>query len=262
MPEGHTIHRAARDQKPLFAGKTLSLSSPQGRFLEGAEHLDGKRCDTIEALGKHLLYGFESGETLHIHLGLYGKIRIQRQPMREPKGAVRVRLEASENGVDINGPNRCEILDPEGRATLFARIGPDVLRKDADPDRAYQRIVKSRSPIGILIMNQEVMAGIGNIYRTELLWRQRIHPDMPGNALTKPAFDALWADSCHLLEIGVKKNAIITVDGGNKSGKRYGEAVNIFNLQICPRCEGPVRKFEMATRRAFICDVCQPLSDG
>lgn len=260
MPEGHTIHRAARDQQPLFAGRQLAVSSPQGRFLEGAEHLDGQVCQNVEALGKHLLYGFESGDTLHIHLGLYGKIRKQTQPMAEPRGAVRVRLEAVEYGVDINGPNTCKILDPEGRAALFSRIGPDVLRSDADPDRAYARIVKSRSPVGVLIMNQEIMAGIGNIYRTEILWRQGIHPDLPGTALTRDAFDAIWSDSCALLEIGVQKNAIITVDGGTRSGKRYGEKVNIFNLETCPKCEGPVRKFEMATRRAFVCDTCQKLN--
>lgn len=257
MPEGHTIHRAARDQRKMVAGKVLNLSSPQGRFMEGAEHLDGRLCESIEALGKHLLYRFEGDEALHIHLGLYGRIRTHKRPAKEPKGAVRVRIESDTHIIDINGPNRCEVLDRPGLDALFDRIGPDVLRKDADPDRAFERITKSRSMLGLLIMNQDVMAGIGNIYRTEILWRQRLDPEMPGKALTREAFDAFWEDSVALLELGVKHNAIITTDDAMAAKSRYQEKVNIFNKDTCPRCDGPVRRFEIANRRAFVCDACQ-----
>ena len=69
MPEGHTIHRAARDQAPMVVRKVLAVSSPQGRFLDGAALLDGRRCMAVEACGKHLFYRFAGGDTLHIHLG-------------------------------------------------------------------------------------------------------------------------------------------------------------------------------------------------
>ena len=87
MPEGHTIHRAARDQRPMLAGKVLDVSSPQGRFLEGAARLDGRRCTAIDAYGKHLLYRFDD-LSLHIHLGLFGRFRAVKRPAAEPKGAV------------------------------------------------------------------------------------------------------------------------------------------------------------------------------
>lgn len=260
MPEGHTIHRAARDQRPMLVGKVLDVSSPQGRFSENATALHGQTCTSIEAYGKHLFYMFEHGLTLHIHLGLFGKFRTRKLPAPEPRGAVRVRMISTTHVVDINGPNTCELLDAPIMASVLARIGPDVLRDDADVERAWQRVNKSRVGIGQLLMDQSVMAGIGNIYRSELLWRQRLHPHTPGNQLDRATFDALWADAVHLLHIGVANNAIITVDGVKKSRSRYGERVNIFNKPRCPACEGDIRKFEIATRRAFICDTCQILN--
>jgi len=257
MPEGHTIHRAARDQRPMLAGKTLDVSSPQGRFMEGAARLDGRRCTGIDAYGKHLLYRFDE-LSLHIHLGLFGRFRCAKRPAAEPKGEVRVRMISDSHVVDINGPNSCEVLDPAEAMALVSRIGPDVLRADADPERAWARISRSRSSIGQLIMDQSVMAGIGNIYRSEILWRQRISPDLPGQRLTRAEFDRIWADAVALLELGVKHNAIITVEGAKKSKSRYGERVNIFAKQACPACAGPITAFEIAGRRAFACEGCQP----
>jgi endonuclease VIII len=258
MPEGHTIHRAARDQRPMVAGKVLEVTSPQGRFSEGAARLDGQTCTGVDAYGKHLLYHFAHDETLHIHLGLFGRFRTAKVPAAEPRGEVRVRMVSASHVVDINGPNTCEVLDAAGRAALVARIGPDVLRADADPERAWARITRSRTAIGQLLMDQSVMAGIGNIYRSEILWRQKLHPETPGKQVEREAFDRIWADSVHLLEIGVKNNSIITVDGVKKSRSRYGERVNIFGKPVCPACAADIRRFEMATRRVFVCETCQP----
>jgi len=257
MPEGHTIHRAARHHRRMLRGQALSVSSPQGRFEAGAARIDGQICLDVEAYGKHLVYRFEEGDALHVHLGLFGRIRPHKLPAPSPRGAVRVRLVGGTHVVDINGPTICEVMDAPALAALVDRIGPDVLRPDADPDRAFSRISKSRAPIGRLIMDQSVMAGIGNIYRTEILWRQGIHPDRPGRSLDREAFDGLWKDAAALLELGVRRNAIITVDGAARSRSRYGERVNIFGKDACPACNGPVRRFQIDNRRAFVCETCQ-----
>ncbi len=257
MPEGHTIHRAAQDQRAMLAGHPLSVTSPQGRFAEGAARLDGQTCIAVDAYGKHLIYRFGHGEALHIHLGLFGRFRTAKLPAAEPRGAVRVRMASPTHVVDINGPNSCEMLGMSALASLLARIGPDVLRPDADPDQAWARISRSRTAIGQLLMDQAVMAGIGNIYRSEILWRQKVHPDTPGTMIDRATFDRLWADAVHLLAIGVKNDAIITVDGVGKSRSRYGERVNIFGKPACPVCRGGIRTFDMAARRVFVCDGCQ-----
>jgi endonuclease VIII len=259
MPEGHTIHRAARDQRPMLAGKVLSVASPQGRFYEGAARLDGETCIAVEAFGKHLIYQFNNEMALHIHLGLFGRFRTAKLPAREPRGEVRVRMVSDTHVVDINGPNTCEVLDPAEVAALTKRIGPDVLRKDADPELAFSRIAKSKVAIGQLLMDQSVIGGIGNIYRTEILWLQNLHPLTPGKQISRIMFDRLWSDAVYLLEIGVKNNAIITVDGIKKSRSKYGERVNIFDKVICPACNGKITKLEIAARRAFACETCQPI---
>ena len=261
MPEGHTIHRAAQDQRAMLAGKVLDISSPQGRFMEGAALIDGQKCIVIEAYGKHLIYRFANCLALHIHLGLFGVFKTAKVPAGEPVGAVRIRMVSPTHVVDINGPNTCELLDATELAALITRIGPDVLRDDANPELAYAKISKSRISIGQLLMDQSVMAGIGNIYRSEILWRQKLHPEIQGKQLPREAFDRVWSDSVHLLKIGVKHNAIITRETEPKPGKRtkYGERFNIFGKKTCPDCLNDIRTFEIATRRAFMCEECQPM---
>lgn len=157
MPEGHSIHHAARSQRPVLKGRKLAVSSPQGRFVEGAERLDGRTCRDVEAWGKHLLYPFAGGLHLHVHLGMYGRIR-EHEGAPEPQGAVRVRLEAPSPGggvrtVDISGPAACEVLDEAAREALLVRLGPDPLRRDAEPERAWERIARSRVALGQLLMD-------------------------------------------------------------------------------------------------------------
>ncbi len=258
MPEGHTIHRAARDHHRILAGQHLTISSPQGRFVEGASLLNGKLCLSVEALGKHLLYRFSNGVALHIHLGLFGRIRSHKLPLVAPRGAVRVRLVSDTHVLDINGPTICRVLAEQDVLALIYRIGPDVLRSDADPNLAFNRITKSKAPIGRLIMDQSVMAGIGNIYRSEILWRQAVHPETPGKAIDRQTFDRIWGDAKALLTIGVRRNAIITVEGINPSKSRYRERVNIFAKNNCPTCKGAIRRFELDGRRTFVCETCQP----
>ena len=260
MPEGHTIHRAALDLRRALSGQTVGVTSPQGRFAGGASVLDGRQCQSVEAYGKHLVVGFEDEIWLHIHLGLFGRIRRRKLPAPEPRGAIRVRLIGQTRVVDISGQTIYENIDRLELDGLVNRIGPDVLRTDADSRRALDRISRSRAPIGRLLMDQSVIAGIGNIYRTELLWRARIHPDTPGRSIDKGALQDLWQDAKKLLEIGVRRNAIITSDHAMRSRSRYAERTNIFGKAQCPTCAQRVRRVDIAGRRAFVCDVCQPLS--
>lgn len=130
----------------MLAGQELDVSSPQGRFAEGAVAIDGVRCVNVEAFGKHLIYHFENGFALHIHLGLFGKFRTAKSPASEPKGEVRVRMISATHVVDINGPNTCEILDQAELLALTNRIGPDVLRKDAKKSGHHWAV--ANGPIG------------------------------------------------------------------------------------------------------------------
>lgn len=256
MPEGHTIHRAARDHKQLFVGYKIGVSSPQGRFTDGAKSINKQLCVAVEAYGKHLLYEFKNNKLLHIHLGLFGRIKRQKLPVVEAKGKIRVRLIGMTHFIDINGPTICEILDKNLKGKVIDKIGPDLLRKDADPNKFFERVNRSRAKIGTLLMDQRVIAGIGNIYRTELLWRQGIHPNIPGKDLIRSQLEDLWKDARTLLEIGVKRNKIITNYQKAKSANK--DSLNIYKKKKCPRCLGVISKIHVSGRTAYFCVYCQP----
>ena len=173
---------------------------------------------------------------------------------------MRVRLVGNTHAIDINGPTICKVLCGDEFVKLTQRLGPDVLRSDANPDLAFKKISNSKTQIGRLIMDQSIMSGIGNIYRSEILWRQSVHPETPGRAISRQTFDRIWEDAKDLLNIGVKHNAIITVEGVRPSKGRYRERVNIFSKSTCPVCKGPIRRFEISGRRAFVCEKCQPVA--
>jgi len=257
MPEGHTIHRAARDHAQLIGDQQIAATSPQGRFEEGAAMLDGAVCERTEAVGKHLLYHFDVGQVLHIHLGLGGYFRTGAQPVDPPREVVRLRMESATHALDIIGPNTCELIATGAMDAFRMRYGPDLLAETPDPDRAIQRILKSRAPIARLLMDQKVIAGIGNIYRTEILWLRRIHPMTRGVDMTEDALRELWDDMRALLQIGVETNKIITTGKRSKARGQVRERTNIFGKKTCPACKGTITKETLSGRTLYHCPTCQ-----
>ena len=261
MPEGHTIHRVARDHQKRFAGEALSVSSPQGRFRAGARKLNDSRLERVEAYGKHLFYWWEGDQILHVHLGLYGKFRLHRAPPPQPRGAVRLRVVGADHAFDLNGPNACELITPTKRDAMAARLGADPLRKDADVERAWQRISRSRAAIGKLLLDQSVIAGVGNVYRAEALFVNKLNPEQAGNSLSRRDFDRLWSTLVEMLRIGVKYNRIITADpaaiGKPPSRLTRSERLLCYKKESCPRCRAAIRSWELGARTIYACPACQ-----
>ncbi|MEM9342515.1 MAG: DNA-formamidopyrimidine glycosylase family protein [Pseudomonadota bacterium] len=257
MPEGHTIHRAARDHLALIGGQRVAATSPQRRFEDGAAVLDGAVCERTEAVGKHLLYHFANGQVLHIHLGLGGYFRVFEQPVGPPREVVRVRLESATHAIDIIGPNTCELIAADDMDAFRMRYGPDLLAERPEPERAIARIRKSRAPIARLLMDQKVIAGIGNIYRTEILWLRRVHPMTRGVDMTELELRGLWDEMRELLQVGVETNAIITTGKRGRARKRVGERTNIFGKKTCPACKGAIVKETLSGRTLYHCPTCQ-----
>jgi endonuclease-8 len=261
MPEGPTIHRIARDQNEILAGKKLTLTSPQGRFESGARALNNRRLDHIEAVGKHLFYHFDGSRILHIHLGLYGKFRVQPAPGAAPRGAVRVRIASATHIVDLNGPNQCDVIDPTARTEILDRLGADPLAPNANPAKAWTRIHASKQSIGQLLMDQSVIAGIGNIYRAELLWDAKIHPRTLGSDLPKKTFHHIWKTAIAWMELAVDEGRIITTT--RRAWKKppakltRDERFNIYKHAHCPRCDAKVEQYPLAGRKVYACPSCQ-----
>jgi endonuclease-8 len=266
LPEGHTLHRLARTLNRTFGGHVVQSWSPQGRFVVGAELVDGTTFGRAQAWGKHLLVGVEgSEETVHVHLGLYGKFAVTRADDVPVVGQVRWRLTRPGAVADLRGPTACELLDPPAVDALMDRLGPDPLRKDADPDRAWRRIHASRAPIATLLMDQAVVAGIGNVYRAELLFRHGVDPAMPGRDLDEATWTAMWDDIVALMTVGVSKGRIITVRPEDSQGpaargarRRGGESYVYRRTGLpCLICGTPVATRVLGGRNLFWCPTCQ-----
>jgi formamidopyrimidine-DNA glycosylase len=264
VPEGHTIHRLAREHRTLLVGKSVRVSSPQGRFAAGAALLDGREVTRVEPYGKHLWYRFDGSQLLHVHLGLYGKFAGGPLPPPEPRGALRLRITTDEIWLDLRGPTHCDLVTPAERKAVLARLGPDPLRPNADPELAWQRIVRTRTPIGQLLMDQSVLAGVGNVYRAEILYRAGLSPFRPGHDVDREVWDALWLDLVVHMKAGVRTGRIVTtdrVDRDRRSGPPTREDSHYVYRRAglpCRRCGTEVRTEIMASRNLFWCPVCQP----
>ena len=324
MPEGHVIHRLAEELDHAFAGRTVTVSSPQGRFAASATLLDGATLRTAEAYGKHLLIDFSPtpvpdpglypvaerfpvtelsglpglhpgpeqfsfpslpeelasapsdheglpalhpGPFVHIHLGLIGKLRwVKPGPVTGPD-TLRLRIENDHHAAELRGPQACALIGPAEVAALVAGLGPDPLRADADPERAWLRVHRSERSIASLLMDQRVAAGVGNIYRAEVLFRQRIHPETTGRSLSRRTWNRIWADLVALMPLGVRHGRIDTVrpeDSPELTGRdprvdRHGGEVYVYRRagQPCLVCgrEVSVRVFE--ARNLYWCARCQ-----
>lgn len=262
MPEGHTLHRIARQHQASFAGQPLQVSSPQGRFRKEAGLLQGEQVDRVEAYGKHLFYHWSHGEILHIHLGLYGKFQRFDLPAPDPVGQVRLRVVGAAEGFDLTGPTACELITPDKYATIESRLGQDPLRQDRDPESAWEAVHASRSPIGTLLLKQEIFAGVGNVFRAELLFVAGLHPETPGKLLTRAEFDALWRQLVEWMEIGVEHGRIITTDprtvGVDRSEMNDAQRLFIYKRDECPRCGREVAHWKLGGREIYACLNCQP----
>ena len=160
-------------------------------------------------------------------------------------------------------------MSEEQRASLVDRLGPDPLRSDADPSAAWTRISRSRAPIGTLLMDQSVVAGVGNVYRAEVLFRHRIHPLRPGKTLRRGQWESIWADLVELMAEGVLTGRIDTVRpehtpeamGRDPRRDDHGGEVYVYRRdgRPCHVCGANLRTEELAARNSFWCPRCQPV---
>jgi endonuclease-8 len=324
VPEGHSVHRIARQFDLHFVGKRISASSPQGRFAGGAAELDGHVMTAAKAVGKQMFLEFDNGLWLRVHLGMYGawdfagdftadattesangrmgqtnqrgtilesqgdpstvsgtgisigaprvaRLRMSEQEQLtadasvfppEPVGAVRVRLLTDNTVADLRGPTACEVMTADQVQATIDKLGPDPLidsGKKAE-DRFVAAVRKSGTPIGLLLMDQSVVSGIGNVYRAELLFRARLDPHKPGKEVPDETVRELWHDWTKLLKLGVKTGQMMTMDGLSKA--KYAAALAnredrhwVYHRtgEPCRLCGTPIVMELAAGRKLYFC---------
>jgi endonuclease VIII len=267
VPEGHTIHRLAERHRTLFAGKRVAVSSPQGRFAADAAIISGAVLRDAQAYGKHLLHTYAGGRTVHMHLGLYGRITDGSGAPPPPVGAVRLRLATARHWLDLRGPAACELLDQSQVRALVARLGADPLRPDADPGRAYARISRSTKLLAALLLDQSIVAGAGIIFVTEVLFRAGLPLTLPGRDLDEATWGRIWADLADLMSAGVAAGRIDTVHsrhmpdamGRAPRTDRHGGEVYVYRRagMPCLVCGTEISRGRLTGRNTYWCPTCQ-----
>ena len=272
MPEGHTLFALARDLDAAFAGARPTATSPQGRFEAGAALLSGRTFVHATSWGKHLFAEFDGDAWLHVHLGLIGTFTIDQRPYAGEVpvvGQVRLRLETPEHVADLRGPNLCAVITPEQVEAVRSRLGPDPLRPDPDPDIAWRRISRSGKGVGELLMDQAVLAGVGNVYRCEVLFRLRVDPFRPGREIRRSTWDAIWLDLVELLPLGVASGRIVTVEEQVQEVRAALAAGTLERLhertsyvykrqgESCRVCGSRIRSAVVGGRKLYWCGRCQ-----
>lgn len=183
---------------------------------------------------------------------------------RATVGYMRMRMTTEAGTIDLAGPTDCSIGSAEDRDGIVApACGPDPLRhgpRAAAP--AIARIAKSTQPIGALLLDQKVLAGVGNVFRAEALFVNGIHPARPGRRCSPAELEALWATIAAMLKQGVKDNRIIAIDRKeftvNRGEVRRGDNTYVYHRDLCLRCGTPVQTIELAGRACYYCPTCQP----
>lgn len=331
MPEGHSVHRIARQFDRNFVGKAMSASSPQGRFAEGAAILDGREAVSVQAVGKQMFLEAEGDVWLRVHLGLYGawdfageivvdptiasangrmgqtnqrgtvldepilddagenslssigaprRTRVHVRMSEQTKGLgdddvewpppvvgqVRLRLMTDITAADLRGPTACVLQTPDEMLATIAKLGPDPLVGDPveNEERFVRAVRKTQTVIALLLMDQSVVSGIGNVYRAEMLFRQRLNPHTPGKHVPEDVVRALWRDWVRLLAIGVETGQMMTMDDLSPEAYRAAMASRDDRHWVyhraglpCRVCGTEIALEEIGARKLYWCPRCQ-----
>ena len=265
MPEGDSIHRLAAELAPRLVGGRVRAFAAHDIADDIAESVVGRTVIAVEARGKNLLVRFDDARTLHIHLRMLGRVRLER-----PRSAYwRPRRFSHQLRLDVDGAvvvgDRIPVLrllraGADAAAPDLARLGPDLVAKDFDAEDAEECVTRLRSlgrrPIGEALLVQRVLAGIGNIYKSETLFLERVHPRTAVAALDDAALHGLVRRASDLLKANLGNGPRIT--RASLAGPRFW--VYGRRGRACFRCRTAVAMIRQGAppgRSSYYCPTCQ-----
>ena len=267
MPEGDTIWRTARTLQAALAGKTVvDLHSPLPAVAVAARRLEvvGRTVESVQARGKHLLIRFRGGAVLHTHQGMKGRWHLRRPGAAPPRRVARPRVVVTVDDAvaTCHGAPVVEILSSRQAAThpALSRLGPDLLDPDFDPRAARARLrARGDAEVGVALMDQTALAGVGNVYKSEILFVAGVSPFVRVRDLDDEALDRVLATARALLQRnlgpGERRTTTAATAGPLWVYGRRGRA--------CRRCGAAVRRVSQGeqARSTYFCPGCQARRD-
>jgi endonuclease VIII len=217
---------------------------------------------SITSIGKHLLVGFDGGLTLHTHLGMDGWWRLERSPERplarrgRPGTGSQVRLATATASAVVGDAPVVELLDPPGlrRHPVLRALGPDLCDEDPDLDETLRRLerIDRTTPIGVVLLDQRPACGIGNVFRSEVLWAERVAPRTPLDRLGPDDRRRLYGAAHRSLRANLERQPRRTTPTGLAVYRRAGRA--------CLRCTTVIRSERLGEHARIVwwCPSCQP----
>lgn len=255
MPEGDTIFRTATTLRAALEGK--SLTGFRAKRIVGRGPEPGTLVEAVEARGKHLLIHFADGRVLHTHLGMTGSWYLLEHgaPWPKPESRARVVLEVEDAVAVCFQPPTVEMLreDAVRFHPVLSALGPDLCRPNVDLDEALRRmtLLDPETEIGVALLDQRVASGVGNVYKSEVLFVCGVHPFAQLNDVDEHARRRLLATASKLLRENLDGYPRRTVDQGLAVYERSGKP--------CRRCRTPIaaRRQDEHARVTYWCPSCQ-----
>jgi endonuclease VIII len=244
MPEGDSLHRAAR-RLQVLVGQHVDVETPHPRAaVKGlAERLDGRRLEQVEAVGKNLLLRFEGGLVLRSHLRMKGRWRVERRGAARVGRPWLVLRGAEHEAVLWNGA----VLELVGAGGAGPRLGPDILGEPPDYETMLARLRSDpQRQIGDALLDQRLVAGIGNLWKAEALWEAKVSPWRRLEEVDDAELRAVLEAAHGLMRA--------SLDGPRPARRVYRQAG-----RPCPRCGATVRSWPQGddARTAYWCPRCQ-----
>lgn len=262
MPEGDTIHRAARTLRAALVGRYIRRFA-SSRIL--SRDLPGKRFTDVEAHGKHLLLRLDDGRAIQVHLGMSGSMHVYRpgERWRRSEGAARMVLEVSAvpDGptehviVAFAVPTLRLVIAIDERPRAIAHLGPDVLAPELDVVEAVRRLrARGDDPLGVAIMDQTALAGVGNIYKSETLFALALDPFAPVSAFDDHTLAAVVERARRTMHANLQRPMRTTTGS-------FAQRFHVYRRsgRPCPRCAARVemRRQGSQQRSTYFCPSCQ-----
>ena len=274
MPELPEVETVRRQLEPVLVGRRferVEIDDPRlVRPFEPAAvaaELEGERVAEVDRRGKYLIFRFESGRVLLVHLRMTGSFRHRRNGVGEddPHRRAVVRLDDGSDVAyrDVRRFGTWLLVEPEELEPYLAdRLGEEPLVAGFTPARLARRLAGRRAPIKAALLDQRTLAGLGNIYVDEALWGARLHPKRPAGELDANDVRRLHGAIRRVLQTAIERRGSTLRDYSTPRGRR-GSMQRAFKVygrtnEPCDRCGTPIEKTRTGGRGTWYCPHCQP----